>query len=108
MRQLASIQIVKNIVPIVGADSIEKLEVLGWELVAKKGDFKIGNFCVYIEIDAILPERPEFEFLRERKFRIKTVKLRGQISQGIAFPLDILTMAQPGFDLSSIKEGTRS
>ena len=90
MRQLASIQKIKSISPIEGADAIEKLEVLGWELVAKKGDFKVGDYCVYVEIDSVLPDRPEFEFMRPRKFKVKTIKLRGQISQGIAFPLSIL------------------
>jgi hypothetical protein len=90
MRNLASIQKVMNIESIQGADSIEKATVLGWQLVVKKDEFKIGDLCVFCEIDSVLPERPEFEFLRERKFRIKTVKLRGQISQGICFPLSIL------------------
>lgn len=90
MRQIASVQKIKAITPIEGADAIERIEVLGWELVAKKGEFKVGDLCVYVEIDGILPERPEFEFMRPRKFRVKTIKLRGQISQGIAFPLSIL------------------
>jgi hypothetical protein len=102
MRKLASIQRISKLEPIEGADKIEKATVLGWELVVKKGEFKEGDLCVYCEIDSILPERPEFEFLRlrytnifepgfyPRKFRIKTIKLRGQISQGICFPLSIL------------------
>jgi RNA ligase (TIGR02306 family) len=56
----------------------------------KKGEFKEGDLCVYCEIDSVLPERPEFEFLRPRNFRIRTAKLRGQVSQGIAFPISIL------------------
>jgi RNA ligase (TIGR02306 family) len=59
-------------------------------LVVKKGEFKVGDFCVYCEIDSVLPEKPEYEFLRPRKFRIKTAKLRGQISQGIAFPISLI------------------
>ena len=90
MRKLGSIQKIKAIAPIEGADAIEKIEVIGWELVAKKGEFKVGDFCVYVEIDSVLPDKPEFEFMRPRKFRVKTIKLRGQISQGIAFPLSIL------------------
>lgn len=90
MRKLGSIQKIKAIAPIEGADAIEKIEVLGWELVAKKGEFKVGDFCVYVEIDSILPDKSEFEFMRPRKFRVKTIKLRGQISQGIAFPVSIL------------------
>ena len=90
MRKLASIQRIIKLEPIPNADSIEKATVLGWELVVKKGEFKEGELCVYCEIDSVLPDKPQFEFLRERKFRIRTIKLRGQISQGICFPLSIL------------------
>jgi RNA ligase (TIGR02306 family) len=89
-RSLATIQKIDKLELIPNADTIEKATILGWELVVKKGEFKVGDLCVYCEIDSILPEKPEFEFLRDRKFRIKTIKLRGQISQGIAFPLSIL------------------
>jgi hypothetical protein len=98
MRELAYIQKISSLSPIPGADAIEKAEVLGWELVVKKGEFHVGDLCVYCEIDSILPELPCFEFLRARKFRIKTVKLRGQVSQGIAFPLSILRAVDPSFD----------
>jgi RNA ligase (TIGR02306 family) len=89
-RQLASIQKIDKLEPIPGADKIEVATVLGWHLVVKKGEFQIGDRCVYMEVDSILPDRPEFEFLRPRHMRIKTIKLRGQVSQGIAFPLSIL------------------
>jgi len=56
----------------------------------RKGEFKKGDLCVYCEIDSILPEREEFEFLRSKKFRIKTQKIRGILSQGIAFPISVL------------------
>lgn len=90
MRKLASIQKIKNIEPIEGADAIEKATILGWQLVIRKGEFTIGDLCVYCEIDSIMPDKPEFEFVRARTNRIKTVRLRGQISQGICFPLNIL------------------
>jgi RNA ligase (TIGR02306 family) len=90
MRKLASIQKISKLEPIEGADSIVKATVLGWQLVVKKDEFNIGDLCVYCEIDSILPEKPEFEFLKPRKMRIRTIKLRGQISQGICFPLSIL------------------
>lgn len=90
MRKLASIQKIKALDPIEGADSIERATVLGWQLVVKKGEFKVGDRVVYCEIDSIMPEKPEFEFLKPRKMRIKTIRLRGQISQGICFPLSIL------------------
>ncbi len=90
MRKLASIQRIKQIEAIDNADSIVKTTVLGWQLVVKKGEFATGDLCVYVEIDSILPEKPEFEFLRNKNFRVRTIRLRGQISQGICFPLNIL------------------
>ncbi len=90
MRKLASIQKIKNVEAIKGADAIEKATILGWQLVIRKGEFKIGDLCVYCEIDSVLPHKPEFEFIHARTNRIKTVRLRGQISQGICFPLSIL------------------
>lgn len=90
MRKLASLQRITALEPIPNADSILKATVLGWQLVVKKGEFSVGDLCVYIEIDSILPDRPEFEFLRARSNRIRTVRLRGQISQGVCFPLSIL------------------
>lgn len=112
MRKLASIQLVNAVEPIEGADAIEKIRVLGWWVVVKKGEFVQGDKVVYCEIDSLLPERPEFEFLRPScfkaaredtvsgtafpaGFRIKTIKLRGQVSQGICFPLSILPPASP-------------
>jgi hypothetical protein len=91
MRKLASIQQIIALDPIPGADAIERATVLGWHVVVKKGEFQVGDDVVYCEVDSILPDRPEFEFLRERGFRIKTIKLRGQVSQGICFPLTILS-----------------
>ena len=90
MRKLASIQRIISIEPIPDADMIVKATVLGWQLVIKKDELKQGDLCVYVEIDSILPERDVFEFLRNKQFRIKTVRLRGQVSQGICFPLNIL------------------
>jgi len=101
MRKLATIQKIKDLQPIPNADRIERATVLGWHVVVKKGDFQVGDYCVYCEVDSLLPEKPEFEFLRARKFRIKTVRLRKQISQGIAFPISILN----GYEGVEIKEG---
>jgi RNA ligase (TIGR02306 family) len=95
MRKLATIQRIIDLQPIPNADAIEVATIKGWKVVVKKNEFKINDFCVYCEIDSIMPEISEFEFLRERKFRIKTMKLRGQISQGIAFPLSILNTETP-------------
>ena len=80
---LATIQRIVKLTPIDGADFVETATVLGWEVVVKKGQFKEGDLCVYIQIDSVVPDKPEFEFMRERKFRVRTIKLRKQISQGL-------------------------
>ena len=105
MRKLASIQRIKNIEPIANADTIMKATVLGWQLVIKKDEFKPGDLCVYVEIDSILPDKPEFEFLRNKNFRIRTVKMRGQISQGICFPMHVLPnniQVEEGVDVTDV------
>lgn len=103
-RKLASIQKIISLEPILGADRIEKATVEGWELVTKKGEFQVGNLCVYIEVDSIVLDKPEFEFLRDRKFRVKTIKLRKQISQGLVLPLSILPQGnyKEGDDVTEI------
>jgi hypothetical protein len=69
VRKLASIQIVNAVEPIPNPDAIERVRVLGWWVVAKKGEHKPGYKIVYCEIDSLLPERPEFEFLRTNCFK---------------------------------------
>lgn len=90
MRKLASIKTISNIIPIENKDRIVLATVDGWNVIVKKDEYKVGDKCVYVEIDSVLPEKPEFEFLRKSNFRIKTLKMAGCISQGICFPLSIL------------------
>ncbi len=99
-RKLASIQRIREILPIEGADAIEIAVVNSWKVVVKKNEYKAGDLCIYCEIDSFLPVREEFEFLRKSSykklsdgtegFRLKTIKLRGQISQGLILPLSTL------------------
>ena len=97
-RKLATIRQIDNIQPIDGADKIELVTVGGWKVVvAKDVNHKVGDLVVYCEIDSFLPIEPEFEFLRKSSykkmadgtegFRLKTIKLRGQVSQGLILPL---------------------
>ena len=91
-RALAHVEQIVDIQPIPDADNIEVATVLGWKVViAKKDNFSVGDKIVYIEIDSKVPEKPEFEFLRDRKFRVRTIRLRGQYSQGLIMPLSILS-----------------
>ena len=98
-RKLASVQRIASIRPIEGADAIEVARINNWDVVVKKNEFKEGELCVYFEIDSFLPIREEFEFLRKSSFkkmgdqegfRLKTIRLRGQVSQGLVVPITIL------------------
>ncbi len=99
MRKLATVRQISEMKAIVGADLIELAVVDGWKCVVKKGDFQLGDRVVYCEIDSFLPIKDEFEFLRkssfkkmgdEEGFRLRTIKLRGQISQGLLLPISVL------------------
>ena len=100
VRKLASVQYVHDVLPIEGADRIECIGVLGWRCVAKKGEFRVGDLCVYFEIDSFLPVDERFAFLGPTCFkhnellgdgyRLRTQRFRGQISQGLALPLSML------------------
>lgn len=103
MRKLVTIRTISAIDPIPNADAIEVATVDGWKVVVKKGEFAVGQNVLYFEIDSILPKgNPAFEFLMARGcklqptedvsikiegHRLRTIKLRGQISQGLILPL---------------------
>lgn len=102
-RKLASIQLVAEIRPIEGADAIEVARINNWDVVVKKGEFKVGDFCIYCEIDSFLPIKEDFEFLRKSSykkmggqegFRLKTIRLRGQLSQGLLLPIHVLPLGE--------------
>ena len=98
-RKLATIRQITDIRPIEGADMIELASVGGWNVVvAKNVGHKVGDMVVYCEIDSFLPIKEEFEFLRKSSykkmgdqegFRLKTIKLRGQVSQGLILPMSV-------------------
>lgn len=98
MRKLASVQVVNEIRPIENADAIECVVILGWTVVAKKGEFKVGDKCVFFEIDSILPNEEKYSFLDYKEeyngYRLKTVRLRGQLSQGLALPINIFDIPE--------------
>lgn len=96
MRNLVTVRTIGSIRPIENADAIECATVDGWQVVTKKGEFAVGDKCVYFEIDSFLPiEDERFAFLAKNKIlwnerigiRLRTIKLRGQISQGLILPL---------------------
>ena len=88
-RKLATIQEIEIINPIVGKDRIglATMKGLGWHVIVNKEDIHVGDKVVYFEIDSILPKIPYFSFLEKQKYRIKTLKLAGCVSQGLCIPL---------------------
>jgi RNA ligase (TIGR02306 family) len=102
-RQLSSVRRIREITPIEGADNIELAHVDGWQVVVKKGEFQKGDYAVYFEIDSWIPtELAPFlskgkeprEFNGVKGERLKTIKLRGEISQGLLLPTSILPVGQ--------------
>lgn len=98
MRKLATVQQIAELLPIEGADAIEVARINGWNVVVKKGDFKVDEMVVFCEVDSFLPIQPEYEFLRKSSykkmsdgtegFRIKSIKLKKVLSQGLLIPLE--------------------
>jgi RNA ligase (TIGR02306 family) len=118
-RKLATLERIVAVKPIDGADAIEQIVVRGWNVVAKKGEFAVGDLCVYFEIDSFLPVDDErFAFLAPRGTKtvdgktghvLRTAKLRGVYSQGLAVKVDAFpelaemldTFETDGVDLSA-------
>jgi RNA ligase (TIGR02306 family) len=110
VRKLASIKPITYIKPIEGADAIECAIVDGgWPVVVKKGEYKVGDIAIYLEIDSWVPHElapflskgPEpREYNGVKGERLKTVKLRGQVSQGLLLPIDLTFWRDIGTDLT--------
>ena len=100
MRKLASVQTILKIESHLNADKLELATILGWQCVIEKGSFQVGDKVVWLEIDSWVPtnlapfltkegqEPREYEGVRGE--RLRTVKLRGQVSQGLILPLYVL------------------
>src|SRR6056297_2163559 len=115
MRKLASIRRIADVKPIPNADAIEVAVVDGWEVVTKKGEYKPGDLAVYFEIDSFVPEHLAPFLTKAGKAkehqgvvgnRLRTVKLRGQVSQGLLLPLRptcdmIKSMVMEGLDVTA-------
>lgn len=95
MRKLATFRTVRELRPIEGAEFIETAVIDGWQCVVKKGEFKTGDTGIYFEIDSFLPAAdPRYAFLEKdfREFegsqgaRLRTIRLRGSLSQGLLLP----------------------
>ncbi|AGR89335.1 RNA ligase [Pseudomonas phage PAK_P4] len=90
------------------ADSLDLALVGGWQCVIKRGEYQAGDLAIYIEVDSMVPvDNPIFEFLRGRNMveqggkeysRIKTMKLRKELSQGLIVPVHAAGSPEPKVD----------
>ena len=96
MRKLATIRTIEALNPIPNADAIELATVGGWKVVAQKGLYQVGDLALYLEIDSWVPNKlaPFLSKGKEPRVfegiqgeRLRTIKLRGQLSQGLLIPL---------------------
>ncbi|VVB70870.1 RNA ligase [uncultured archaeon] len=108
----ASIETIIDIQPIPNSDNIELAKVLGWQSVVKNNEYKIGDNVIFVPIDTVLPDTDWSAFLKDKKdptkpIILRTVKMRGVISQGVIFPISILPATlirgiEIGEDVSSV------
>lgn len=119
-RKLAYVETINDVSPIPNADAIELASVRNWNVIIKKDELKKGDKCVYFEIDSFLPIHPLFEFLRKSSYKkegetegflLRTIRLRGKLSQGLILPLDVVSSSfnlslpsdvENGFDLTEL------
>ena len=114
MRKLVTIETIGNIEAIEGADRIEVATVRGWKVIVKKDEFSVDDLCLFHEIDSFLPNEPQYEFLLKGSklksivvdggikegIRLRSVRLRGQISQGLCLPVPADITGDVGDDVS--------
>lgn len=120
-RALATVEEITELVPIEGADSIQIAKIRGWDVIVRIGEFEVGDPVIYFEIDSFLPlSDPRFLFLAPRGCRknpegveghvLKTAKMRGKYSQGLALPVeqflqDLGGVAMTGEDVTDMIPG---
>lgn len=98
---IASIQKILKVDNVINSDNLDKVMVLGWQVVTKRGEYRVNDLCIYVELDSILPDGPEWsEFMRNKSFRVKSIKLRKELSQGLILPLTILPKEHSDYYLS--------
>ena len=109
-RKLAHVESVVDVAPVPNSDNLDVVTVLGWRCVTKRGELKVGDKICYIEVDSIVPAIPYFSFMAERKYRVRTIKLRKQLSQGLVIPLSGINTIQeqlekPTYAVNSLSDG---
>lgn len=107
-RQLVVVKKIGMVMKHPNADALDLCTVGGWTVISKLNEFKEGDLCVFYEIDSFLPNIPLYEFLGKtithqdkEGYRLRSMKLRGALSQGLALPLSSF----PELNTDTLKEG---
>lgn len=109
-RKLASIQRIAEIKNIPNADSICAYRVNGWLVVDSIGKYQVNDLVIFCEIDSWIPENIAPFLFKGREYngvkgeRLRTIKLRGQVSQGLLLPIHVV-MANPSSSSIHWNEG---
>lgn len=112
-RKLVTVRQISAIEDIPGADLIKVAQVEGWKVVVKAGEFQPGDLCVFFEVDSFLPmDDPRYAFLKKNAItwngiegaRLKTIRLRKQLSQGLALPLHLFPEVEPHLDAPELRQ----
>jgi RNA ligase (TIGR02306 family) len=106
-RKLATIRRITELKPITGADKIELAIVDGWQSVVKKDEYKVNDLVVYLEVDSWVPHTLAPFLTKSGHYpkvyqgvegqRLKTMKLKGELSQGLILPLSIFSEIEHGY-----------
>ena len=84
---------IDEVLPHGNADRLELAKISGWQVVIGKGNFKVGDLVAYIPVDSVLCESLEMRLfppdskIKLNKHRIRSIRIRGQMSQGMVIPL---------------------
>lgn len=95
-RELATIRTIAEVQPIPGADKICAYRVDGWWVVDQVGKYEVGSLVTYLEVDSWVPhsiapfltkpDRDPMVYQEIQGQRLRTIKLKGQLSQGLLLP----------------------
>ena len=85
--KVATVEKVLSIIDHPNADALQIANILGWNVVCKKNECKVGDLVAFVNIDSIVKPHAEFSFLESKSYRIRPVKIRGQMSQGLLIPI---------------------
>jgi RNA ligase (TIGR02306 family) len=103
--RLATIERIKEVLPHPNADLLELVKVKGFTAIVKKGAWKAGDLCVFVQPDSQLPDVPWASFYRAKSSRIKAIRLRSVWSEGVVESFENTGYAGPideGLDITNV------